>query len=208
MKHYSLSLIRFLVINNRSILRRLYTTSCLILTISLSGCYQPRPNLSLSDNTFPQNNYFEQLAKYGSDFATELEAEPESACNKYQQLHQKGDWRAGWVLALTIAQAKNKQCINTDDAIDVLTELESQQKINPDLIWLNQSYLQLLYKTKESDSIINKLNKTISTSRKQTSYLEEEKIDLEEENIDLEEEKEELSDKLEALKEIETNINQ
>ncbi|MEE9338966.1 MAG: hypothetical protein V3U87_12885 [Methylococcaceae bacterium] len=163
--------------------------SCTLLT--LQGCQSV--GLNPKDEQLQQDpNQLEQLAKFGSDFALQLDAKPKITCKKYIKLHKNGDWRASWVLALTVVQPENIQCVNTNDAILVLTTLELQNKINSDLIWLNQSYLALLFKLQENKKTINLLNQNISDSAEHSSSLEEEK--------------EELSEKIEALKNIETNI--
>ncbi|MCF6203216.1 MAG: hypothetical protein L3J59_06015 [Methylococcaceae bacterium] len=175
---------------------RLFLHHFVVLIIGalyLQGCQSVDFN---PKDEHPQQNpsQFEQLAKFGSDFALQLDAKPKITCKKYIQLHKNGDWRASWVLALTTVQPENIQCVNINDAILVLTTLELQNKINPDLIWLNQSYLALLFKLQENKKTISLLNQSISNSSEHSSSLEEEK--------------KELSKKIEALKNIETNINQ
>jgi hypothetical protein len=163
----------------------------IIGSLSIQGCQSVSLN-SKDKQSQQERSQLEQLANFGSAFALQLDAKPKITCKKYIKLHKNGDWRASWVLALTVIQPENIQCVNTNDAILVLTTLELQNKINADLIWLNQSYLALLFKLQENKKTINLLNQNISDSAEHSSSLEEEK--------------EELSEKIEALKNIETNI--
>lgn len=173
---------------------RLFLLHFLVLIIGslgLLGCQSVDLN-SKDKQSQQERSQFEQLAKFGSDFVLQLDAKPKITCKKYIKLHKNGDWRASWVLALTVVQPENIQCVNINDAILVLTTLELQNKIHSDLIWLNQSYLALLFKLQENKKSISLLNQNISDSAEHSSSLEEEK--------------EELSEKIEALKNIETNI--
>lgn len=163
------------------------------LLLNLAGC-QHFPLLAKADNKQSSPAKLEQLSEYGAKFAREYESAAEETCTKYRQLYQQGDWRAGWTLALQATKTKSKHCLNNKQAIQVLSTLESQQEINPELLWLTQLHLSWLIKLDKQTKKINQLKR--ANSRVQTK------------SIELEKENQDLVEKLDALKAIETSINQ
>jgi len=173
---------------------------CLLIP-SLFGC-QHLPLTSLQPSTkVKANTKLEHLLKFGADFAVEFNDNPEKACAKFISLHQNGDWRASWVLALTANKDKSERCLNSEDAIQILTTLEARNKIYPEVVWLNQFHLQLLSKIQEKTEKVTQLHDSLDKSEKHTKNNREQLIsDLKKENKD-------LRKKLEALKNLETSIS-
>lgn len=163
------------------------------LIIYLTGC-QHIPRIYSTDKTQAPVQDVEQLSDYGAKFATEYSDAAKETCVKYKQLYQDGDWRAGWILALQVTGNKNKHCLNSKQARQMLTTLESDKKINTELLWLIQVHQRWLTLQEQKIKKITQLKRVIS--RKQGLIIE-----LETENQD-------LMEKLEALKAIETSINQ
>lgn len=169
------------------------------LMVSLLGC-QGRPAFfSFSDkerSRTPDSVVFnyEQIVEYGVKFASDYDVAPKTTCAKFKKLYQQGDWRAGWVLALHVPESESKKCLNITEAVQILTTLESEKKIDPDLIWLNQYHLRLLHKLQQQTKEVSQLKSTMLNNKQQL-------VDLQNENQD-------LVEKLEALKAIETSIIQ
>lgn len=162
----------------------------------LTGCQQLINPPSINRN-INQPNQLEQIKKYGSNFSKEYRLNPKKACLKYNRLYNKGDWRAGWILALSSSIIN---CISTDKAHNILTSLESENRVDPDLIWLNSSFQHLLLKYGESLDELSKQNDELSKLNNEAVVIQDRISILEKENQD-------LKDKLDALKNIETSIS-
>ena len=165
------------------------------LTFSLLGC-QYLPPSHIENRELPAKpvaNKLEQTVEFGVNFAYEYSKTPKDTCIKYKKLYQDGDWRAGWVLALHVNETGNQSCLDSKQAVLILTALESEKKINPELIWLSQYHLRLLKKLQQTTEKVKKLQHVVRRN-------EQKATDLKKEN------KEQL-EKLEALKAIETSIN-
>lgn len=172
-------------------------------TVSLLGCQYLPASFAISDKKPPPPtpiiipepvvHQHEQIVKYGTKFALEYSLAPEETCTKFEKIYQQGDWRAGWVLALQVTENSGKQCLNIKQAVQVLTLLESEKKIDPDLIWLNQYHLRLLHKLQQKTKKVSQLNSALRSKKKKI--------------VDLLDENQALVEKLEALKAIETSIN-
>jgi len=170
------------------------------LVLNLVGC-QHLPLTSMQPS--PQaktDSKLEQLLKFGANFADEFNKNPNQACKKFIKLHQEGDWRASWILALTANKNNSEHCLNSEDAIQILTTLKSQNKIYPELAWLNQFHLQLLSKIQDKTEKVTQLHDTIG-SKRYTNKNQQQLID------ELKKENQDLKGKLEALKNIETKIS-
>ena len=116
------------------------------LTFSLLGC-QYLPSSHVENRGLPAKpvaNKLEQTVEFGVNFAYEYSKTPKDTCIKYKKLYQDGDWRAGWVLALYVNKTGNQSCIDSKQAVLILTALESEKKINPELLWLTQIHLSWL----------------------------------------------------------------
>ena len=163
------------------------------LLVSLLGC-QHLPSIYAPEKTQATSPKLEQLSKYGAKFAYEYSSAAKETCAKYTQLYQEGDWHAGWILALQVTDTKNKHCLNSKEAIQILTTLESEKKINPELLWLTHVHLSWLGGLEQQAKKVSQLKRVISRKRALINELEKENLDLVE--------------KLEALKAIETSINQ
>jgi len=165
------------------------------LSFSLLGCqYLPSPGIEQMElPAEPEVNKLEQAVKYGANFANEYNRAPGETCVKYEKLYLEGDWRAGWVLALQVNEIDSQSCLDGKQAISILTALESEKKINPELIWLTQYHLRLLKKSQKATEKVRKLERLVRSN-------EQKATDLKKQN------KEQL-EKLEALKAIETSIN-
>ncbi len=171
-----------------------------ILALNLFGC-QHLPLTSMQPTTnLNADNKLELLLKFGADFAKDFNNNPKQTCAKFIQLHQEGDWRASWVLALTANKTHSENCLNSEDAIQILTTLESRNRIYPELAWLNQFHLQLLSKIQEKTEKVTQLHDTIGFKRHTSEDQQQLIADLKKENRD-------LIEKLEALKNIETSIS-
>ena len=169
------------------------------LTVSLLGCQGRSAFFQFSEKEPPSKpdsvvHQHEQIVEYGTKFALDYDVAPKTTCAKFKKLYQQGDWRAGWVLALHIPESESKQCLNITEAVQILTTLESEKKIDPDLIWLNQYHLRLLNKLQQQTKKVSQLKSAMRSNKQQI-------VDLQDENQD-------LVEKLEALKAIETSINQ
>ena len=164
-----------------------------ILLLGLAGC-QNFPALYSSAKPQITTEKIEQLSEYGAKFATEYNRAAQKTCTKYTRLYQQGDWRAGWVLALQVSATNNKHCLDNTAAIQILETLESQKKIDPELLWLTQVHLNWLKELEQQTKSVSQLKR--AANRKQSRVNE-----LVKENQD-------LVEKLEALKAIETSINQ
>ncbi len=165
------------------------------LTINLYGCQHfPLTNIQPAPQA-KTNSKLEQLLKFGANFAHEFNENPTLTCTKFIKLHQEGDWRASWVLALTANKNNSEHCLNSEDAIKILTTLESRNKIYPELSWLNQFHLQLLNKIQNKTEKVTQLHDTIGFKR-YTNKNQQQLID------ELKEENQDLKEKLEALKNI------
>lgn len=161
------------------------------LLVLLTSCqylpsYQPTEKVSV--------NEFEQLMNYGAEFASNYPSAAEETCTNYKQLYQGGDWRAGWILALHVTDTSSKHCVNRKEAIQILTTLKTENKVNTHLLWLINVQLLWLKEQTQHTKKISQLMRSISKKKAQI-------IELKEKNQDLEE-------KLDALKAIETSINQ
>lgn len=177
-----------------------------ILVLILSGCQHP-PLISIQPTAAQvKANKIEALLKFGSDFASNFNANPKKTCAKFIRLHQDGDWRASWVLALTANKTNSEHCLNSEDAILILTTLKSRNKIDPELEWLNQFHLQLLSKIQEKTEKVTQLNDSIDSSQQQNKNQQRSRKDLQQQIADLKKENLDLSNKLEALKSIEASI--
>ncbi|NOQ14880.1 MAG: hypothetical protein GQ583_10455 [Methyloprofundus sp.] len=140
----------------------------------------------------PEVNQLEQAVRYGTNFAYEHSKASDETCVKYKKLYEQGDWRAGWVLALHVNETHAQFCLNDKEAILILTRLESEKKINPELIWLNQYHLRLLQAVQKKTRQISQLQYSIRSIKQQVTELEKKN--------------KEQFEKLEALKAIETSI--
>ncbi|OQK17339.1 hypothetical protein AU255_05505 [Methyloprofundus sedimenti] len=162
------------------------------LSVSLTAC-QPVSRV-YSVEKAPETSFnFKQLSEYGVKFDSEYKAAATEACTNYTKLYQQGDWRAGWILALQVTEPIKKSCVNSEEAIQILTTLENQNNINPELLWLLRVHLSWLEELKLQSKNVNQLKRAISRKQSQMHELEQENQDLVE--------------KLEALKAIETSIN-
>ncbi len=165
------------------------------LTFSLLGCQQFSP--SYVDKTQrlpePEINELKRTVSYGANFALEYNIFPKDTCTKYKKLYEEGNWRAGWVLALHVNATNDQPCLEEKEAIAILTTLESEKRIDPELIWLSQYHLRLLQKLQKQTKRISRLERSINSNERQTS--------------DLKKQNQEQLEKLEALKAIETSIN-
>lgn len=174
------------------------------LAFSLLGC-QHLPSFSIDKEpqspplSMPEVNELEQAVRYGANFAYQHSKAADDTCVKYKKLYEQGDWRAGWVLALHVNESNAQSCLNNKEAILILTALESEKKINPELIWVNQYHLRLLQKLQKKTKAMNRLQRSVRHRKKQVA-------DLEVQNKEQSEELEALKAKLEALKAIETSI--
>ena len=174
------------------------------LAFSLLGC-QHLPSFSIDKEpqslpvSMPEVNELELLVEYGANFAYEHSKASDESCVKYKKLYEQGDWRAGWVLALHVNEVNAQSCLNDKEAILILTALESEKKINPELIWINQYHLRLLQKLQKKTKKISQLQRSVRSMKKQVTGLKEQ-------NKEQSEELEALKAKLEALKAIETSI--
>ncbi|TXK95009.1 hypothetical protein BMR07_01095 [Methylococcaceae bacterium CS1] len=95
------------------------------ILISFSGCHNFHfpPGHSVE-----KEEKIDQLSQYGAKFAFEYSDAEQEVCTKYTQLYQEGDWRAGWVLALQVTEIKSQHCLSSEEAIQILTTLESEKK--------------------------------------------------------------------------------
>lgn len=173
----------------------------IILTLTLFGCQ----HISTTMQPVAKNkeDRLEELLRFGSEFAKQFNRDPKQTCAKYIQLHQDGEWRASWVLALTANKTKSEHCLNSEDAIQILTTLESQGKMYSELKWLNQFHLQLLNKIQQKSS---QLSDTVDSSQKRRKNQRLSKKGLKRQIVELREENKDLNDKLDALKNIEKDI--
>ena len=163
------------------------------LSVSLTAC-QPVSRIHSAEKVQETSTNLEQLAEYGVKFASEYKAAATETCTNYTKLYQQGDWRAGWILALQVTEPNNNSCVNSEQAIQILTTLENQKKINPELLWLMHVHLSWLEGLEQQQKNVNQLKRAYSLKQSQMSELKQENQDLVE--------------KLEALKAIETSINQ
>jgi hypothetical protein len=161
-----------------------------VLILNLTGCQ----NVIRMYSTVKTPHNVEQLSVYGAEFADEYSSNAKETCTKYKQLYQEGDWSAGWILALQVTGNKNKHCLNSKQAIQILTRLKSEKKINPELLWLTQLHLSWLTEQEQKIKEVSQLKSVMSLNQALITELETENQDLVE--------------KLEALKAIETSINQ
>ncbi len=166
---------------------------CGTLLVSLTGCQSLPSNRFVEPvQAIPQN--LEQISEYGAKFASEYKGAVKETCTKYTQLYQQGDWRAGWIMALQVTETKLKHCLNSKEAIHILTTLETQKKITPELLWLTQIHLSWLNELELQAKKASQIKRAINRKQVQINELKKENQDLVE--------------KLEALKAIETSINQ
>lgn len=167
------------------------------LTFSLAGCQYLPSSLGSKEQAGNVHELevheLEYTAMYGANFAIQYNNNPELACIKYKQLFDQGYWRAGWVLALHVVETNKQSCLSGAEAILILATLESEQKINSELVWINQNHLRLLQKLQRTTKNMGKLKRSIRQYKKQTAELEK----LNQEQFE----------KLEALKAIATSIN-
>lgn len=133
----------------------------------------------------------DQTLTYGSVFASEYKEDPQKTCLKYKALDQQGDWRAGWVMALH-SDKKLHSCLKPKEALSLLKQHASEKKLTPELLWLNQSHLNLLLRKQKQSKEISRLKSTIKEKELQVT--------------DLTSEIEKYLEKFDALKAIETNI--
>lgn len=165
------------------------------LTLGLMGCQHLAPvnEVEIQKNIVHEESQLEKTVKYGAIFANEYNQDAKVSCAKYKQLYQQGDWRAGWVLAMHVGGRKTKICLKTKEAVTILTTLESEKKIPPDLIWLSQFHLNSLIKQRKYIKQIARLRSSTVRYKKQVN--------------DLKDENKSQLEKIEALKAIETSIN-
>ncbi len=171
-----------------------------VVTVSLIGCQSASSFFPFAEKEKeiikpkPIVHKHEQIIEYGAKFAEVYDKAPEETCKKYNKAFQQGDWRAGWVLALQVSENAKNQCLNINQTVKMLTTLESEKRIDPDLIWLNQNHLLLLQKLQQETIKLNQLNALLRNNKQKL-------VDLEAKNQD-------LTEKLEALKAIETSIHE
>lgn len=164
-----------------------------VLLLSLTAC-QYLPSYHPTDKANLITDEGGQLMSYGAKFANEYNSVATETCTKYKQFYQEGDWRAGWILALQVTDTKKTHCLNSKEAIQILTRLETENKINSNLMWLTNVHLSWLDGQEQQAKKLRLLKRSISKKKAQL-------IELKKENVD-------LVEKLEALKAIETSINQ
>ena len=158
------------------------------LLVSLTACqYVPYINSTEKGQEIPQN--LEQLFGYGANFASEYKNAATETCASYAKLYQEGDWHSGWILALQVTEPNNS-CVNSEQAIQILTTLEKQKKIYPELLWLTHVHLSWLKGLEK----VNQLKHAYSLKQSQMSELKQERQDL--------------VGKIDALKAIETSIDE
>lgn len=169
----------------------------IILMLTLLGCQ----HISTTMQPIAKNkeDRLEALFRFGAEFARQFHRNPKQTCAEYIQFHQDGEWRASWVLALTANKTKSEHCLDSEDAIQILTTLESQGKMYSELKWLNQFHLQLLNKIQEQLSQISDADEKIRIDRLTKKRLMRQIVKLREQNKD-------LNEKLDALKNIEKDI--
>ncbi|RLA16487.1 MAG: hypothetical protein DRQ62_16150 [Gammaproteobacteria bacterium] len=163
------------------------------ILVCLSGC-QHLPPLYSTQKPPAMHTELAQLMEYGAKFASEYEGATKETCAKYKQLYQQGDWQAGWILALHVTDTKQKNCLNSKQAIQILTTLESDNLINSEIIWLTHIHLNWLAELELQTKKASRIKRLINRKQVQINELKKENQDLVE--------------KLEALKAIETSINQ
>lgn len=166
---------------------------CSVLLLNLTAC-QYLPPYHSTDKANPITFESDQLMNYGAKFAIEYNSAIAETCTKYKQLYQDGNWRAGWILAMQTTGNQGKHCLNSKEAIQILTRLETENKINSNVMWLTNVHLNWLDEQEQQAKKLSQLKRSISKKKSQL-------IELKSENLD-------LVEKLEALKAIETSINQ
>lgn len=164
-----------------------------VLVLSLTAC-QYLPSYHSINKANPIAVEGGPLMNYGAKFAYEYNSATAETCTKYKQFYQEGDWRAGWILAIQVTDTKNTHCLNSKEAIQILTRLETENKLNSNLMWLTNVHLSWLDGQEQQAKKLRLLKRSISKKKAQL-------IELKKENVD-------LVEKLEALKAIETSINQ
>lgn len=164
------------------------------LLATLTGC-QNYPAFYVTEKAETiEFEEFEEFVNYGAKFAYEYSSALTETCTKYKQLYAEGDWRAGWMLAVYATSTNSQNCLNSKEAIQILTTLETENKINVNLLWLANLHLSWLEGQEKQTTKVNQLMWSMNKKKSQL-------IELKEQNKNLEE-------KIDALKEIETSINQ
>ncbi|NOQ16095.1 MAG: hypothetical protein GQ581_03475 [Methyloprofundus sp.] len=184
-----------------------------ILFLSLTACQAPLPWPTTDEPTPPIEqeprqttpSQREQLMDYSANFTSEYAKEPKNTCVKYKKLHKQGDWLASWVLAYNTPKSGRNTCLKTKEVINILTTLETNKKLTPELLWFNQYYLQLNKTLKNKSRRIYKLQHIINKNRQQ---LDERQLENQQQIEDLQLENQDIKEKLDALKAIETSIHQ
>lgn len=117
----------------------------------------------------------------------------QTVCHKLRKLYQQdqGPWQAGWLLAYSFSGEKS--CISHAQRRSILQLLQDQAVLNPQLKWLNTSYIQTL--------------DTIDALKARNTSLSDKMMQKDSQQQQLQQENALLKSQIQALKAIEKTLN-
>ncbi len=163
----------------------------------------PAASEQIPKHTAP--NQIEQLMRYTAIFTNEYTKKPKATCVKYKKRLRQNDWQASWALAYNTTKNGRNTCLNTREILKLLSTLQANKKLIPELLWFNQYTLQLNKALKNKARKIYRLQRIINKNKQ---LLDEKKLENQQKIEDLQLENQDIKEKLDALKAIETSILQ